>query len=141
MIRRILVPTDGSEYSRRALMMAIEIGKPFNAEITLLHVFATPEALGYAITNPAAEVQNQLTISGEEILKSTYDGIDFEGLSIIIKNAPGHPASVIIDEITNGQIDMVIMGCHGYGPFRGSLMGSVSQKVLFKSEKPVLLIK
>lgn len=46
-IKHILVPTDFSEPSNRALTMAVELARPFDARLTLLHVWAIPSA-GYA---------------------------------------------------------------------------------------------
>jgi len=52
-----------------------------------------------------------------------------------------HPASVILDEIAKENIDLVVMGSHGYGPIAGSVLGSVSQRVVHRSECPVLIVK
>lgn len=141
MFTKILVPTDGSEYSRRALMTALEMAKPFNSEITLLHVVVTPEALGYVLSKDETVVQQALSVNGEATLTATCKDLDREGVKLVTKQESGHPASVILEEIAKEDIDLIIMGCHGYGPLTGPLMGSVSQKVLLKTQKPVLLVK
>lgn len=141
MFAKILVPTDGSAYSRRALVMALEISRQSNSEIVLLHVVVTPEALGYVLSKDATVVQQQSNVSGEAALTATCKDLDIEGVKLAMKQASGHPASVILDEIIKEDIDLIIMGCHGYGPLAGTLMGSVSQKVLMKTKQPVLLVK
>lgn len=141
MIKKILVPTDGSEQSHRAFLMAVDMGQQLNAEIILLNVVATPEALGYSLSMDAATAQDKHNISGEVVFSTTTKGTDFGGVQLRTKQLPGHPAKEILEETIKEDIDLIIMGVHGYGPITGSLMGSVSQKVLTKAQKPVLLIK
>ncbi|WP_425800487.1 universal stress protein [Desulfitobacterium sp. Sab5] len=141
MFKKILVPTDGSEYSRRAFVIALKMSRQFVSEVILLHVAVTPEALGYVLSKDTAVVQEQVNLSGETVLTATCKDMEIEGVKLTIIKAAGHPSSVILDEIANKDIDLIIMGCHGYGALTGSLMGSVSQKVLAKTKQPVLLVK
>ena len=141
MFTKILVPTDGSEYSRRALSVALEVARKFNAEIILLNVLITPEALGYVLTNDETVVQQQFNLNGEATLAATTKNLELEGVKLVRRLKPGYPASVIVDEIISEDIDLVVMGYRGYTSLAGSFMGSVSQKVLAKTSRPVLLIK
>ncbi|WP_019851492.1 universal stress protein [Desulfitobacterium sp. PCE1] len=141
MFTKILVPTDGSEYSRRALLVALEIGKKFNAEVILLNVLMTPEALGYLLTEDATVVQQQYNPNGEATLAATTKDVDLEGVRLTCRLKPGYPALVILEEIVSEDIDLVVMGYRGYTSLAGTFMGSVSQKVLAKTSRPVLLIK
>ncbi|AFM02342.1 universal stress protein UspA-like protein [Desulfitobacterium dehalogenans ATCC 51507] len=141
MFTKILVPTDGSEYSRRALLVALEIGKKFNAEVILLNVLMTPEALGYLLTEDATVVQQQFNPNGEATLAATTKDVDLEGVRLTCRLKPGYPALVILEEIVSEDIDLVVMGYRGYTSLAGTFMGSVSQKVLAKTSRPVLLIK
>ncbi|MCR6546903.1 universal stress protein [Dehalobacterium formicoaceticum] len=140
MLKKILVPTDGSEYSQRALLMAIDLGRQLQAEVILLHVAATPEALGYVLSKDAAVVQDQY-VNSEAVLATTMKDIDLEGVQLVTKKKPGHAAQEILNEIVDQDIDLIVMGMRGYSPIAASLMGSVSQKVLTKTKKPVLLVK
>ena len=141
MFTKILVPTDGSEYSRRALSVALEVARKFNAEIILLNVLITPEVLGYVLTNDETVVQQQFNLNGEATLAATTKNLELEGVKLVRRLKPGYPASVIVDEIISEDIDLVVMGYRGYTSLAGSFMGSVSQKVLAKTSRPVLLIK
>lgn len=141
MFTKILVPTDGSVYSRRAFSVALEVGGKFNAEIILLNVLMTPEALGYVLTNDETVVQQHFNLNGEATLAATTKNLDLEGVKLVRRLKPGYPASVILDEIISEDIDLVVMGYRGYTSIAGSFMGSVSQKVLAKTSRPVLLIK
>ncbi len=144
MYKRIMVPTDASEYSRRALTTALELARKFQAEVVLLFVTYTPEAYwGY---NPALAYtieisKEQIEETGEQTLRATVAGIDMGDVPLKKKKIQGHPSSVILEEILNENIDLVVMGSHGYGPIAGAVLGSVSQRVLRKSTCPVLIVK
>ena len=141
MFKKILVPTDGSDNSKQAFAIAVQMAQQFHSEIELLHVTFTPEALGYVLSTGVAVVQEQFDINGEQSLLSTLNSINTGNVQILKKQLPGHPASVILQEITEEKIDLVIMGSRGYGPISGSLLGSVSQRVLHNARCPVLIVK
>ena len=143
MYKRIMVPTDASEYSRRALITGLELARKFQAEVVVLFVSYTPEAYwGY---NPAYKVfeiaKDKIEETAEQTLKASLRGIDVSGVTLKKKIIQGHASTVILEEISNEAIDLVVMGSHGYGPIAGSVLGSVSQRVLRKSRCPVLIVK
>lgn len=142
MFKKILVPTDASEYSRRALMMALEMARSVQAEVVLLHVSYTPQAYwGYTISYGITVTQEQLDQNGELALEATLTGIDSEQVVINKRVESGHPVTIILEQIKKENIDLVIMGSHGYGAIAGSVLGSVSQRVLQRASCPVLIIK
>jgi nucleotide-binding universal stress UspA family protein len=142
MFKKILVPTDASEFSRRALKTAIGLAQTFQAEVELLHVSYTPQAFwGYTISYGITVTQDQLDHSGEMALEVTLTGVDCKEVVINKEVKSGHPVTIILDEVKSQGIDLVVMGSHGYGPITGSVLGSVSQRVLQKSSCPVLIIK
>lgn len=142
MFKRILVPTDASEYSRRALKTALELARSVQAEIVLLHVSYTPQAYwGYTISYGITISQEQLDQNGELALEATLTGIDTEPVVIHKRVESGHPVTIIVEQIEKENIDLVIMGSHGYGAITGSVLGSVSQRVLQRVSRPVLITK
>lgn len=142
MFKKILVPTDASEYSRRALKIAIEMARSVQAEVVLLHVSYTPQAYwGYTISYGITVTQEQLDQNGELALDATLAGIDSEQVVIHKRVESGHPVTMIVEQIKKDNIDLVIMGSHGYGAIAGSVLGSVSQRVLQRASCPVLIIK
>lgn len=142
LFKKILVPTDASDYSRRALKIALELAGSYQAEVLLLHVSYTPQAYwGYTISYGITVTQEQLDQNGELALEATLSGIE-QGKVIINKRIEsGHPVTVILDLIKKETIDMVVMGSHGYGAITGSVLGSVSQRVLQRADCPVLIVK
>ncbi|HZK83807.1 MAG TPA: universal stress protein [Desulfosporosinus sp.] len=142
MYKKIMVPTDASEYSRRALITALEVARKFQAEVVLLFVTYIPEAYwGY---NPAYTIeisQEQIAEMGDQTLMAALAGIDVGDVPLKKKKIQGHPSTVILEEINKENIDLVVMGSHGYGPIAGAVLGSVSQRVLRKSPCHVLIVK
>lgn len=142
MFKKILVPTDASESSRRALKIALEMARTFHAEVELLFVMYIPEASwGYAAASSFVIPQEQIEQGGELALEASLEGMDVTGVPVKKKKIQGHPASMIVEETVNENIDLVVMGSHGYGPIVGSVLGSVSQRVLQRAECPVMIVK
>ena len=142
MYKKILVPTDASEYSRRALNTALELAQYFQAEIIVMHVTYTPQAYwGYTLSYGISVTQEDLARNGQIALESTLAGVPIEGVKLSTVLEAGYPVSKILDQIHKEKIELVVMGSHGYGPITGSVLGSVSQRVLQKAPCPVLLVK
>jgi nucleotide-binding universal stress UspA family protein len=142
MYKKILVPTDASEYSRSALRTAIKLAKMFDAEIVLLHVTFSPHAYwGYTVSYGISVTAEELTQNGKIALETTLAGIPLEETKLRTVLESGHPVNKILEKIQDENIDLVVIGSHGYGPITGPLLGSVSQRVLQKAPCPVLLVK
>ncbi|HWQ71161.1 MAG TPA: universal stress protein [Desulfitobacteriaceae bacterium] len=141
MVKRILVATDASEYSRHALIIAVEYAKQFQAEIELLHVvhqppLVYPELGGYFFSYSDEQIKE----IGKHVLEETLKGIDTGQVKINRKIVPGYPQTAILDEIKR-DIDLVILGTRGHSPIAGALIGSVTQRVLADAPCPVLVVK
>lgn len=141
MFKRILVPTDGSESSRHALIEALELAKKFNSEVELFHVTQTQEAYyGYNESYSIVNNPDQIEKNGELALEFTLDGLDVGDVHLSQKHESGNAASNILEELKR-DFDLVIMGTRGHGTFSGAILGSVTQRVLTHSPCPVLIVK
>jgi len=139
-LKKILVATDASEYSRRALKTALEFARKFNSEVELLYAMEMPVAYdssAYSYILSPGDIEHD----GDLALKATLEGIDISGVTLIKKKILGKPANVILKEVENENIDLVVMGSHGYGAIAGTVLGSVSQNVLHKAKCSVLIVK
>jgi len=140
-LKKILVATDASEYSRKALTVALELARNFNAEVELLFVMYDPIVYGFGVADSYIISAEQVEQEGELALETTLKGIDISGITFKKKKLHGNPGKAIIQEIENENIDLVVMGSHGYGALVGSVLGSVSQKVLHGARCSVLIAK
>lgn len=141
-MKKILVATDASEFSRKALRMALEVARKYDSEIELFSVIEMPEVRTYS---EMAAGQNdkwleQIAHLGEQAIKATLEGIDTSGVKLTKKSMKGNPAAMIIKEVEAQNIDLVVMGSHGHGVI-GSILGSVSLRVLHGAKCAVLIAK
>jgi len=133
MYKRILVPTDGSEASRNALIKALELAMKFNSEVELFYVTPTSEGYNIRVT------PDQIKHHSEFVLEATLKGIDIGNVPLLKKHTSGYPASSILDEIKR-EFDLVVMGTRGHGVFTGAVLGSVTQRVLAHAKCPILVV-
>ncbi len=136
--KRILVPTDFSAASDRALSHAKEIAQRFDAEIHLLHVRVVLDDPNVD-AGILDEVERILTIS-EPRTRQTLEEAGANGSVRIHPHMQRGviPADVIIDAVKELGCDMVIMGTHGRRGFKRLLAGSVAQEVVHRSPVPVI---
>lgn len=138
-MKKILVATDASKNAQRALKTALLLAEKFEAEVELLYV--VPEARN-TMYGPVVDVpQELLEQEGDRNLDATLRGIETGAVKLTRKMVHGKPWRVIVEEAKNENIDLIVMGSHGYGAIVGSLMGSVSQNVLHTADCSVLIVK
>lgn len=140
-MKKILVATDASEYSRQALITALVLARKFQSKVELLFVMYKP--LIYEAGQLGGEVIPPLRTEkeGELAIQATLKGIDITDVTVIKKVVQGKPANMILREIENEKIDLVVMGSHGYGAISGAILGSVSQRVLHGAKCSVLIAR
>jgi len=83
---------------------------------------------------------DQIEKIGEAALEAALTGIDVEDVLLHKKHTSGHPAAEIIEEIKR-DFDLVVMGSRGRGIIAGAFLGSVTQRVLARTQCPVLIVK
>lgn len=140
-MKKILVATDASEYSRQALKSALVLARKFNSEVELLFVIQKTLVYDESLLDGDLILPNQTEQKGDQAIKATLEGIDITDVTLTKKISQGKPANVILQEIENENIDLVVMGSHGYGAIAGALLGSVSQRVLHGAKCSVLIAK
>ena len=140
-IATILCPIDLSDFSKPALAHAAALSRWYQAEVTVLHVFAAvmpPATLGtcpgWMLQVP--EARDQITNE----LQSMLEPFTTAGVALNLHTAEGNPASEIIRHASELHADLVVMGTHGRGGFDRFALGSVTEKVLRKAPCPVLTL-
>lgn len=135
MFKTIVLALDGSEGSRKALSLAVELAKRDGASIVIAHVEQDIVGKGGGpIIATEDEIQAEIRRQAKEL---SDDGIE---TSVEMRNVMlGGPAHAI-DEIADGaDADLVVMGTRGHSPVAGLLLGSVTQRLLHISRRPVLV--
>ena len=143
-IRRILVPIDGSDYSDRALELAIEIGLKFDAEIEILNVLSYPIVTFSPLpVTLETEYYDQLKEIRKKLINNAHNFVLNKApkLKVSSKCLDGRPGRKILERADDGNFDMIIMGSRGLGGMGGLLLGSVSRVVVHGAKVPVTVVK
>lgn len=140
---RILCPTDFSEPSYRGLEAANQLARHFGAELLLVHV-VTPQPL---VTTPESAVPPQLANLQQELeawarrtiekVQTDRVGQDFASRSLVLR---GDPADQIVETASRERADLIVIATHGHTGFRRFMFGSVAEKVVRRSDRPVLTV-
>ena len=133
----ILVPTDFSECSERALDTAIELARTFDARLTLLHAWTVP-TFGYAeeLAWPVVDLENAARRSLDDALRRCIGR--HAQMDAILQN--GMEYERILETIASRKIDLVVMGTHGRQGITRVVLGSVAEKIVRLSPVPVLTV-
>lgn len=140
-MEKILVPIDGSENSKKALLEAKKYAQAFEASIVVMNVVHTIVLKPYYMEQDyTVQTNNNLLEMGRKLLKDALKEFeDFKGKIKTIQKT-GEPGVTIIQEIEDGGYDLVIMGSRGLGAFSRVMLGSVSNKILNSVDTNVLIV-
>lgn len=134
--KNILVPVDFSEPSDRALEVASDLAKQYDASLTVLHVFDVPSAYA-GMDIPPIDLMAPMV----EAARKQLDTVRGKVPTAIVVMAHGIPWREILAAIEQKQVDLVVMGTHGRRGVGRALMGSVAEKVVRLSPIPVLTVR
>ena len=147
MIDRILVTSDGSAASNRAVGLAANMAVKHDASLYLLNVIREmqlpPELKKMArVENIGEARQDVLDFVAEKILGDAERRAKSKGAKQVRKaTSHGDPATAIARYAQRNKIDLIVMGTRGLGKVKGMLMGSVSRKVANACNVNLLLVR
>ena len=149
-IKKVLLPTDGSEYSLKAAKYCAEIAKKHGSEVTLLHVMPLhlpsvdhPIEL-HSLDLVVFEVESGDVIKarGKKVMEKTK--AIFDELHVPVKTeyfSFGNIPQIIIETAKNENFDLIIMGHKGVGGLKHVMLGSVAERVCRNAPCPVLIVR
>ena len=145
MFQHILVPTDGSPLSAKAIKNAMSLAKSLNARVTVLtviepyHVFSTdPEQLAdteTAYNKRSHDEAARIVSAADEVAQ----GIGVAYATVKLEHEKVHQA--IIETASKRGCDLIAMASHGRRGVAALVLGSVTTKVLTHSALPVLVYR
>jgi nucleotide-binding universal stress UspA family protein len=145
MYKKILVPLDGSELAEKVLPHAVALAKGSRAEVTLLSVVQL--SLGFtaakieAIPEAAAERKAALKAEAATYLEKIQRDLKEQGIPARIVALEGDVAAQIIAYAEQDDMDLIAMATHGRSGIGRFVMGSIAEKVVRHTSKPVLLVR
>ena len=162
--KKILYAADLSESGRYAFNYAASLTNKYNAELSVIHVVEeNPELLknlsSYMSEELWEKIKNSNLQEAREILftrkrdnvaikdcvgqycneiQPASSGEPYVTYQIIVK--AGNPVECIVDEAAEGNFDLIVMGRHGHGTLKDSMMGDTARRVLRRANIPTLLV-
>ena len=139
MYKKILVPTDGSEFAKKAQKHALFLAKVSGAEIVAVSVTENNFVNGLPLDDEIYQLNQILKERSEENLKE-FDKLNEDDLKITHVVREGSPAKVILEVAKEEAVDLIVMGSSGKSGFDRFILGSVSDKVVNTAKCPVLVV-
>lgn len=136
MIRRILVPLDGSDVAESVLVKARQLSARQDAEFILLRVVTLPPTT----EDDAGQPGDLLWSRATEYLQGLSRGLTSEGLHVRCKVIEGFPAQRILEIAAREQAKLIVMSTHGRSGIPRWVFGSVTEDVVRASPIPVVAV-
>lgn len=139
MYGRILIPTDGSQEIDAVAEHAVGLAEGFDAE---LHVLSVVDETAYASIPQDArdQIRDGLEADGSDATKSVAERAVERGIDVTRELRWGNPPAAILVYGEENDIDLVVMGTHGRTGYERYLLGSVAEKVVRASRRPVMTV-
>lgn len=137
MLKRILVPLDGSTRAESALPVAVSIARAYGGTLTLLQVVETMADHGSYLQPIIEEEKAEARVYLESLARSP----ELADIQIEIQVPVGAVAPAIITAAHSSRTDLVIMCSYGYTAFRRWTLGSVAEKIARHAPVPLLVLR
>jgi nucleotide-binding universal stress UspA family protein len=145
MYRHILIPTDGSELSQKAIDHGAKLAKALNGKVTAVtvsepfHIFAVESSM---VTDTPEEYKRRIAAVSAKYLKAAKDtataaSVTCDGVHVEHE----HPYEAIIDTARKMGCDAIVMASHGRRGVSAIVLGSETVKVLTHSSTPVVVVR
>ena len=154
MFRHILVPLDGSNVAEVVLPIVRGLGKELGAKVTLVRVVdasAIGRAIGPAATDMGGissdvlsaidETVTQELVKAQDYLSTAAEGLRSEGITVATEVRRGVAGEELLAAIETEGVDVAAVATHGRSGISRTLFGSVADKLIRESGKPVIVVK
>lgn len=144
MYQALMVPLDGSEFGRHAIPWALAIAEPAGARVDLVHVLTPPYDIAVADGNRlilADSIDSQHAATEQrlgDLANRLSVGTEVRFSSAVIE---GHTADALLRYADENAIDLIVMTTHGRSGLARAVLGSISDQVVRRSRRPVLLAR
>ncbi|MDR2220011.1 MAG: universal stress protein [Methylobacillus sp.] len=140
--RRVLVPVDFFPHSREALKLALQIAP--DADITVINAFQVPFKGKLALSGAAKEQLQRYRTQAQQLASQNIQELiqEVAGESHQIKHAvkQADPAVFILEQATELEADLIVIGKRGQSLMEGMLLGSVTRHILVNVKCDVLAV-
>src|SRR5438552_12003015 len=161
MFKHFCVPVDNSDYSNRAIELAVELGRTCGAKLTGVHVYAAQlhdyrfKQMEYTLPDEYKDehelerqrkIHDSLIAMGLQLISDSYLDVmarraETAGLAFERKLIDGKHYKVLIEDCLASDYDLVVMGALGMGAVKDSQLGSVTERFVRKVAKDTLVVR
>jgi nucleotide-binding universal stress UspA family protein len=142
---RILVSTDGSDFSRAAVEECCRIiVSPEETQVKIVSVFEIIEPLDISISPEfSAELESSARHKAEEAAEHAASELrrSFPDIDLETQITTGAPDQILIDAAKDWKADLVVIGSHGQGFWRRMLLGSITDSLVHHAPCSVLVVR
>lgn len=138
-IRKILIATDGSEYTKEAVSTGLQLAKILGAEVTTLYVIDQTSFVSFPIDSSIVSVYSLLENEGKRAVEDVRKEGEQLGVKVNTVVAEGSPTRKIVEMAAD--MDLVVMGTLGRSAISKLFMGSVAERVTRYAPCPVLVVR
>lgn len=137
MFKTIVLGLDGSEHSKRAIPVAVELARQDGSRLVIAHVDERIAAKGDMPSLHADEPEIQAEI-GREAERITADGVEASvEIAVVVLGGPAKAIAEVADKVDAG---LIVVGTRGHSAVAGFLLGSVPNRLLQITDRPVLAV-
>jgi nucleotide-binding universal stress UspA family protein len=143
-LTKVLVPTDFSEPSAKAVAYGEELARRFGASLHVLHAVEEPLAQGwdaYGFPGLLPERRAEMLADAQRRLEEAVPPVERDRQATELVTCLGEPHREIVRFANERGIDLIVMGTHGRGGMAHLLLGSVAEKVVRTAPCPVLTVR
>jgi nucleotide-binding universal stress UspA family protein len=145
MFKHILIPTDGSDLSRKAMLYGVELARESKAKVTALTIrepWVISAVDTFAVVATQEEYDKGSHEAADRALEQAKMAGDVAGVAIdAVQEVHDQPFRAIVDCALANRCDLIVMASHGRRGVSALLLGSETSKVLTHSTIPVLVFR
>ena len=141
-LKKILVPIDFSETSKKAVQYALRFAEQFGCEIALLNVVepATP-MIGAPLAVEVFTDEDEFSIAERDLAALAAESHTYGAHSVSSFVRVGHAPNEITKAAKDLDVDLIIIATHGYTSWRHLCIGSTAERVVRTAPCPVLVVR
>ena len=147
-LKKLLVPTDFSENSKKALVYAVRLAHRNNSSLILFHVFEPPEFVRQLPEDYSYESNDETRKQFDTAMRRSTERLEMlseavKGSKVKIETSQrlGTPYEEIVKVAKEREVDLIVIATHGYTGLKHFLLGSTAERVVRLAPCPVLVVR
>ena len=138
-MKRILIATDGSEYTKEAVSQGLHLAKVLGADVTALYVVDQTSFVSFPMDSSIVSVYSLLENEGKRAVEQVVEEGNSMGVTVTPLIVEGSPTRKIVE--IAADFDLVVLGTLGRSALSKLFMGSVAERVTRYAPCPVLVVR